>query len=119
MDMYARELLSKVKTQDNLPGKIQHLLIQEMPEKPFTASETAGQLGLSERSLYRELQQQGTSFRQLRDQALSQKARQLLSNQNVSIAEVAFLLGFSENAAFYRAFKRWTGRTPLDYRKSG
>jgi len=42
----------------------------------------------------------------------------LLSNPRYSVAEVAFLLGFAELSSFYRAFKRWTGQTPVDFRRA-
>lgn len=118
MENYASKLLENVPDQQDFLVRIRSLLTRDMPEKLFTAAEIASQLGVSERSFYRELHLREVNFRELRDQCLSHKARRLLTNPDLGIAEVAFLLGFSETASFYRAFKRWTGTTPLEYRNS-
>jgi AraC-like DNA-binding protein len=71
----------------------------------------AKQLGLGGRSLQRRLKDEGTSFQALRDETRRHLADRYLE-EGLSIAEVSFLLGFSEPSAFFRAFKRWTGSTP-------
>lgn len=80
------------------------------------ARDVAGELGLSERSLHRRLAEQGQSFRVLLEHAQRQLAEGLLLQSQHSIAEIAFLTGFSEQSAFNRAFKRWTGQTPSAFR---
>jgi AraC-like DNA-binding protein len=69
-------------------------------------------LGMSARSLQRSLQEEGSSFRALLDDVRKELALTHLANPDVSIAQVALLLGFSEPRAFHRSFKRWTGTTP-------
>jgi AraC-like DNA-binding protein len=71
---------------------------------------------MSERSLNRALAAEGTSYRELVAQLRQEMAARYLAQDRLGIAEVAFLLGFSELSAFYRAFKRWTGRTPAEFR---
>jgi AraC-like DNA-binding protein len=68
-------------------------------------------LGLTGRSLQRRLKDEGTSFQRVRDEARKALADRYL-DQGHSMSEIAFLLGFSEPSAFFRAFKRWTGTTP-------
>jgi AraC-like DNA-binding protein len=80
------------------------------------ARDLASKLGLSERSLHRRLKAQGQSFRSILEQAQRQLAEGLLRKSQHSIAEIAFLTGFSEQSAFNRAFKRWTGQTPAAFR---
>jgi AraC-like DNA-binding protein len=78
-------------------------------------SATAKRLGLTARSLQRRLQDEGTSFQALRDETRRALADRYLT-EGLSLAEISFLLGFSEPSAFFRAFKRWTGRTPIERR---
>jgi AraC-like DNA-binding protein len=65
----------------------------------------------------RNLARAGTSFETLRDDARKQAAEVYLADPTLSIAEVAYLLGYSEPTAFHRAFKRWHGTTPQAFRR--
>ncbi|MEX1366766.1 MAG: helix-turn-helix domain-containing protein [Nannocystaceae bacterium] len=76
----------------------------------------ARNLAVSERTLRRRLAEEDTSFAELRQQALQRRAMVLLEDRRLSPAEVAFAVGFSELSAFHRAFKRWTGSTPVQWR---
>ncbi|NJM18984.1 MAG: AraC family transcriptional regulator [Richelia sp. SM1_7_0] len=78
----------------------------------------ARNLMISVRQLQRELQAENTSYQKLLDQTRQQLALEHLNNPETSIHDVAFLLGFSEPSAFYRAFKRWMGQTPRSYRQN-
>ncbi|MEH6379787.1 AraC family transcriptional regulator, partial [Streptomyces sp. KLMMK] len=64
-------------------------------------------------------QEEGTSYRRLRDQVLREAAVAGLAEGREPIAELAARLGFSEDTAFHRAFRRWTGTTPGAYRLLG
>jgi AraC-like DNA-binding protein len=83
-----------------------------------TIEQVAKQLGLTTRSLQRRLKDAGTSFQAVREAVRRELATRYLDDQ-LSIAEISFLLGFSEPSAFFRAFKRWTGTTPLAARRLG
>jgi AraC-like DNA-binding protein len=72
---------------------------------------------MSERSLQHRLNAHGTSFRGVLDEVRSELALRLVGQNEIDMREVAYTLGFSEPSAFYRAFRRWTGRTPLAHRK--
>lgn len=74
--------------------------------------QVARALGMSARSLQRHLRELGYSYNALADEVRSATARLYLEQPDIAIAEVAYLLGFSDQSTFNRAYKRWTGRTP-------
>ena len=76
----------------------------------------AGELNLSSRTLQRRLDEQGSSVKQIVDETRHQLAIEYLGQQHLSIKEVAFSLGFSDPSNFSRAFKRWEGKTPRQFR---
>jgi len=76
----------------------------------------ARELGLSVRSLRRHLDDEGTSYRALTQSALERSACSMLRNPALTLQAVAYELGFSNPTAFHRAFRRWTKRTPAEYR---
>lgn len=78
----------------------------------------AKKLRSSPRTLQRRLRDEGTSFADLLADVRHELALRHLQNPMVSIQEVAFLLGFSDASTFHRAFKRWTGTTPAEHRRS-
>lgn len=80
--------------------------------------DVASELGTSIRKLQFQLKKEGVTFNQLRNQALCEEAKLLLRNSPRTIEQISHLLGYSEPAVFYRNFKRWTGRTPREFRCS-
>lgn len=85
-------------------------------QRILTMAEAAKVLGISERTLQRHLRKEGTSFAELIDEARHLRAKRLLSVNHHSDADIAERLGFSEPRAFRRAFKRWCGETPQEFR---
>lgn len=81
------------------------------------ASAVARAIGMSERTLYRRLADTGLTYQDMLENTQKTLAENLLSGGDFSIAEVAFLTGFSEQSSFSRAFKRWVGQTPGSYRR--
>ncbi|WP_238547607.1 AraC family transcriptional regulator [Meridianimarinicoccus roseus] len=80
------------------------------------AADIARDMGMSERTLYRRLAAEGLTFRDVLTEAQSSLAKDLLRDSDNSIAEIAFLTGFSEQSTFSRAFKRWFGQAPAQFR---
>ncbi len=76
----------------------------------------ATRLGMSTRTLHRRLKQESTSFAGIREDLRKTRALLMLANSDKPIAEIALDLGFSDQTTFHRAFKRWTGRTPKQFR---
>lgn len=97
----------------SLVGRVQQLL-HEQPR--WGKERVAEQLGLSGRHLIRKLVEEGTSFKLLREQVLQRMAEQLL-REETRVSEVAERLGFSDESAFVKAFRRWSGMTPGRFRQ--
>lgn len=83
---------------------------------PLKKSEIAKLLGLSERSLTRLLDAEGTSYQALAAKIQEERARNLLANPDLTISEIGYRLGYTEPAAFSRAFTGWCGLPPSRYR---
>ena len=93
-----------------------------MTDLEFSRSDVdalARKLGMSSRTLQRRLTEEGTTFRRLLNEVRRRLATTYLMTPGVGIAEVAFLLGFSDVPAFHRAFRAWTGQAPGAYRQQG
>jgi AraC-like DNA-binding protein len=73
-------------------------------------------MGMSSRTLTRRLSEGGITFRDLVKQTQEKLSKELLKNTSDTVSEIAFQTGFSEQSAFSRAFKRWTGQSPIEYR---
>jgi AraC-like DNA-binding protein len=91
-------------------------IIECLPDGPPEQSEIAEALHMSNRTLQRKLREEGTSFLDLLRDTRLQLAQRYLQTPGRSVVETAYLLGFSEPSTFSRAFKRWTGQSPADYR---
>lgn len=78
----------------------------------------ANKLGMSDRTLQRRLADEGTTFKQLLNQARHEQAREYLANPELNIKEVAFLVGYEDQNSFYRAFRLWEGDTPSNWRSA-
>jgi AraC-like DNA-binding protein len=82
-------------------------------------ADVARRLAMSERTLHRRLSERSVSFKSLVASTRRHVAENLLRESQYPVTQVAFLTGFSEQSAFHRAFKRWTGNTPAAFRKAG
>lgn len=102
---------------DDLINKVQRFVVLEIANKDLKINDAAHFLGMSVRSLQRYLQDNKSSFSLILDSTRESLAKKYLLDESLSIAEVGFLLGFSEQSTFQRAFKRWTGTSPLSFRK--
>ena len=115
LDRYAADRIG-VPPAATFADRARAALSEELQAGNVTAQGVAARLRVSIRTLHRSLAAEGTSYRRLLDQLRLDIAERHLIDDRMSVAEVAFLLGFSEISAFHRAFKRWTGRTPVTFR---
>jgi len=104
-------------TDPPLTDQVKRTLANALCSDDAQLADVAKRLGMTARSLQRRLQDEGVSFQTLRDDTRRTLADRYLG-ENLSLSEISFLLGFSEPSAFFRAFKRWTGLTPIERRAS-
>jgi len=118
LDRHAEELLAKYPPRDSLIDQVRNALTDEFRGGEPSLERIAAHLSLTPRTLQRKLQELGTSYNDVLDQMRRQLAMRYLRDSQMAICEVAHLLGFSESSAFHRAFKRWTGATPKEFRNN-
>jgi AraC-like DNA-binding protein len=117
LDRHAKELLTKYPREDTLVDRARKLIRDELSGGDASLDRLAAKLGMSGRTLQRKLREHGTSHQELLDEMRSELAMRYLREPEMAICEVAYLLGFSESSALHRAFKRWTGMTPSEFRR--
>ncbi len=115
---HADQLLAELPSVDELSGSVRRLVTEMLAGRKLSADRVAGRLNTSRRTLHRRLKVEGTTFRELVDDQRRSLAMRYMEKGSLSVGEISFLLGFSDVVAFHRAFKRWTGLTPQQYRRS-
>ncbi|MDX1812672.1 MAG: AraC family transcriptional regulator [Gammaproteobacteria bacterium] len=103
---------------DDIAVQVKSKLIECLSSGQPTQDSVAIALNMSARTLQRRLHQEGTSFKTLLEETRKDLSKQYIKNSNLSFNEITFMLGFSEQANFTRAFRRWTGHSPSEYRSS-
>ena len=97
--------------------QVRQLIIQRLPSGPVNQEVIAKKLNRSLSTLQRQLQSEGTSYRELLSDTREQMARDYLKENRYSQTQIAFMLGYSDQSNFARAFKRRTGQSPGEFRK--
>ena len=110
-----RELDERMAT-DTLAAQVRELVTRVLSEGSPKIETIASQLGMSRRTLQRRLADEHLVYSDLVEQARRDVATNLLKHQRYGLAEVAFLAGYSDQSTFTRAFRRWEGLTPADFR---
>ena len=117
LDEHAKSLARRIPSASNgFMVEVQRAITSGLPERG-SVEEVARKLHVSVRTLQRKLVEAGTTFREVSDTVRGQLAEEYLTDPKASIAEVAFLLGFSDQSSFNRTFRRWTGETPGRWRR--
>jgi AraC-like DNA-binding protein len=117
LESRAKEIVTADEASIDDLGQIRRLVAEELPSMDVSAENLARKMGVSERTLHRRLAAAGTSVRDVVEQVREGLARTYLADPQRGIAEIATLLGYSDQRAFARAFRRWTGETPGDHRR--
>ena len=112
----ADAMLARMPAKTGLAVDVQRALASRVAAGPARMSSIARQFGMSERTLHRRLAADGVSYQELLEEARKAAAGRYLDESSLAIGEIAYLLGYSEPAAFHRAFKRWYGKTPDQFR---
>ena len=117
MEEHARILSERLPgPRTGIVSDVRQVILEALPENPG-ADEVAQSLHVSTRTLQRRLAGAAASFSEVSDGVRSELAKEYLLDLDVRISEVAFLLGFSEQSSFNRAFRRWTGLAPGRWRE--
>jgi len=120
-DFFTRHLDKQLGAREGAPrikDELLHRLSKALSTGVPQAAALASEMGMSERTFFRRLSDEGTTFRDVVREAQVNLARELLAHSQCSIAEVAFLTGFAEQSTFGRAFKRWVGQAPAQFRNT-
>ena len=96
---------------------VKRAIVQFLPSENCSRERVARELAMSPSRLQQKLAEQGTNFQDLLGQIRQSLALDYIEQSRVSITEMSFLLGFSDTSSFTRAFRRWTGKSPRDYRR--
>ena len=107
-----------IRDSSSVGARVRELLAAQIREGEPEQAQLARSLGMSERTLQRRLRDEGLAFAALVDKVRTELAELYLSDPKLAVFEVAFLLGYSEPSAFNRAFRRWTGQSPSQFRAS-
>ena len=117
LERMASEMLQRLPKTDTLIAHVRRLLAEELRGGDPGIARLARRLHTTPRTLRRRLDEAGVTHREILDQLRSDLARQYLQEESIAISEVAFLLGYSAASPFHKAFKRWSGVSPAEYRR--
>jgi AraC-like DNA-binding protein len=117
LDAHAKMLLGRLPDDTSQTGRVREAIRAELRGGDPGLPQVARRLGMSARTLQRRLSDEGVVFNDVLDEMRWNTARSYLSRGDVAATEVAYLLGFSSQSSFNRAFKRWSGKTPTEFRR--
>lgn len=117
LEQQAATALKGLEHSDEFLIQLQKAMSRGLLERNASMSWVAVQLNMSVRSVYRALNERGKTFKGQLDELRQILAQQYLADETLSLSEIALLLGYSEQSAFNRAFRQWTGSTPLKHRR--
>ena len=114
---HAEELLKNLDSSKTTRSEVEKLLAANLQSGATSVDVIARQLGMSRQTLFRRLKAEGVTFEKVLDELRHRLAVKYLEEKKLSVNETAYLVGFSDQAAFSHAFKRWTGHSPATIRK--
>lgn len=117
LEAHVQASIAEVARIESFADQVRAQLTHEALAQSLRAREIANRLGVSEATLHRRLRCEGTSFKKISDEAAKSLASLLIAQRSLSVSAIASRLGYSETAALTRAFHRWFGMSPRQYRK--
>ena len=118
LDQLADEVLGSLSKGATFADRLRSAIWTDLSTGKTSVQRIAKRLGISPRSLQRNLAEEGTTFSTELDALREEMARTLLRDRHHAVCEVAFLLGYSEPSSFFRAFRRWESVSPVEYRRA-
>jgi len=118
LEQQAEAMLQALPVPDSLLGELHRQIVVVLQDGPPEAAMVAARMGLSERSLYRALQERGLRYKQVLNSLRYELAKDYLRDAQLSLPEIALLLGYAEQSVFSRAFRDWAGQSPMRWRKA-
>jgi AraC-like DNA-binding protein len=116
LDEQAERTLAALPAREDGLSRVRQQIVAALNDGQPRLPEVASAMHVSRRTLQRRLARAGLTFQDLVDRVREERARAYVLDRRVSLGEIAYRLGFSEISAFTRAFKRWTGMTPSQFR---
>jgi AraC-like DNA-binding protein len=114
---HADRLLGELVTTEQVTRRVRQEIAVQLPAGVASIDDVADKLKMSARTLRRRLLDEGTTFSDQLDHVRRELALESVERGERSLTEITFLLGFANLAAFNRAFRRWTGRSPTEHRE--
>jgi AraC-like DNA-binding protein len=118
LDGHVKTLLNQQPADTTIVGRVRETIGAELRGGDPRLESVAKQLGMSPRTLQRRLSEHNAIFNELLETMRFGAAKSYLAQRNIAATEIAYLLGFSEQSSFNRAFKRWAGQTPGEFRRA-
>jgi AraC-like DNA-binding protein len=116
-EKYTQDFLAKLEQKDEHTRAVTRIILSRLDDEALTIEKVAKELAVSVRTLQNRLEAEGVLFSDLLKDIRERLAKQYLY-ENYSVEQITYLLGFSEPSAFRKAFKKWSGVTPKEYRES-
>jgi AraC-like DNA-binding protein len=117
LDQLAGQRLDELSREETFLGRVRRAIWQGLSDGQPTLTEVATELNVSPRTLQRRLNEEEVSFTEMVDSIRREMAPILLQDRHMAVYEIAYLLGYGEPSTFFRAFRRWHGQSPREYRE--
>jgi AraC-like DNA-binding protein len=115
-DRQAQKVLEEHARADGMRARVQQLLAKRLAEGSSSIGSIASELHMSSSTLRRRLSDEGTTYSDVLEEVRRELAMHHMHDRRLAVGEIAFLLGFASQSAFGKAFRRWAGKSPLEYR---
>ncbi len=115
-ERYAQDFLAAMERQNEYTRAVTKIILSHLDDEKLTIEKVAKELAVSVRTLQKRLEEEGVIFSELLKEIRQRLAKKYLA-ENYSVEQITYLLGFSEPSVFRKAFKKWSGVTPKEYRE--
>jgi AraC-like DNA-binding protein len=118
LELTCQKIIGPTPEMEDLVREVRRFIVEGLPKGSANIDAIADELNISSKTLERRLAERGQSFSALLDETRCEAAKHYLKETEMRISQVAYMAGYTEAPALVRAFKRWTGTTPMKFRDS-